>query len=368
MKICYLADGKSIHTQRWIKYFANRDHEVHLISKAPCSSLDGVHMHLLRRLPESGSTAAMNLVTTVAQTRKLLKEISPDILHSHYVLDYGSYGALSGFHPLIISAWGTDVLEVPKRSRFLRLLTKYDLKKADIITCDGENSKIAMIDMGIDSGKINLIFHGIDTRKFHPERRDESLKARLGLSRYPLVISTRSLEPIYDLGSLVEAIPMVLKEAPDARFIIAGDGSDKKSLIKMAESLNVYDHVIFTGAIPHSELPGYLASSDVYVSTSLSDGGIAVSTLEAMASGLTPITTDVGDVRILIKDGENGFVVPTRNPVQLAEKIIYLLQNKGILKRIGAMNRSLIEERCDYYKEMDKMERIYRGLIEEHSK
>lgn len=369
MKICYLADAGSIHTQRWIKYFAACGHEVHVISKRSCRDIDGVQLHLLKRLPESSSSSAsnlfssaLNLLITVPQVRRLINEIRPDLLHSHYVLDYGSYGAFSGFHPFVVSAWGTDVLVVPKGSRILKALTKYALKKADLITCDGGNSRFAMIDLGINGKKIELISHGIDTSEFHPAKRDSRVRKELGLPECRVVISIRNLMPIYDVGSLIHAASLVLKRVPDTIFLIAGEGRERDSLTKLAEALGVSASVIFTGSIPHEKLPGYLASSDVYVSTSLSDGGVAVSTLEAMACGLAVVTTDVGDARSWIKDGENGFVVPTRSPERLAEKIIYLLENTDDLKWFGAINRSIVKERADYRTEMEKMEKIYEIL------
>ena len=368
MKICYLGNAESIHTQRWVQYFADQGHQVHLISKNPCDLLKGVTQHYLKRLHESnenevGAFSALNLFVIIPQVKSIIKKVAPDILHSHFVLDYGSYGAISGFHPFVISAWGSDVLESPKRSKSLRALTRYALKGADLITCDGENSKEAMIHLGIPDGRIKIISHGIDTNRFHPGRRNEPLRGKLGLSGHPSAISTRHLKPVYDVGSFIKAMPSVLKDIPDAKFIIAGDGSEKESLMKLAGSLGVSSNVIFTGIIKHEELPRYIASSDVYVSTSISDGGIAVSTLEAMASGFAPVVTDVGDNRKWIKDGENGFVVPAGDSKMLAERIIYLLRNKDILRRFGAANRSIVEERADYYKEMEKMGRIYEDLV-----
>lgn len=368
MKICYLADAESIHTKRWIRYFANQGHEVHLISKKPSCSIQGVQLHLLKRLPESAASVAINLLATVIQIRKMLNKISPDIIHSHYILDYGLYGSLTGFHPFVASAWGTDVLVVPNQSKILRALTKYALECANMITCDGENSRSAIIDLGIDKEKLRLISHGIDTSKFHPGRRDEALREELGLSGHSTVISMRSLNQIYDVASFIKAMPLILKEIPDAKFIVAGDGAEKEALMRLAKDEGILGQVIFAGSIPHERIPDYLASSDVYVSTSLSDGGIAVSTLEAMASGLAPVVTDVGDAGNWIKEGVNGFTVPTRDPVMLADKIIYMLQNKDLMKRFGAANRLIIKEKADYYMEMEKMRGIYESLIEENKK
>ena len=83
------------------------------------------------------------------------------------------------------------------------------------------------------------------------------------------------------------------------------------------------------GWIAHDELPKYLTSADIYVSTSLSDGA-SVSLVEAMACGLPVVTTDAGDAGKWIEDGRNGFIVPTKSPELLAEKIAYLLENKDL--------------------------------------
>jgi len=365
MKICYLADAGSIHTQRWIKYFADRGHEVHVISKRSCHGIEGVKLHLLKRLPESTVTSALNLLITVFQVKSLIHEIKPDLLHSHIVLDYGSYGAFSGFHPFVISAWGSDVLIVPKKSMILRALTRYALDEADLITCDGENSRSAMIDLGTDGNKIRLISHGVDTSLFNPNHRAESLRKKLEIHDSAAVISTRRLELIYDISSLIKAIPYVLKDMPDTRFIIAGEGRERANLTELAEHLEIVNSIIFTGNLNHEELSIYLASSDLYVSTSLSDS-MALSTLEAMSSGLAVVVTDSGDARIWIHDGENGFVVPTRNPEKLAEKILYLLKNAGDRRRFGSANRIIIEKNADYYAEMEKVRKMYEDLVERY--
>jgi glycosyltransferase involved in cell wall biosynthesis len=248
------------------------------------------------------------------------------------------------------------------------LLTKFTLNKGDLITCDGENTKEEMIKWGEKPQKIKIVYHGIGTEIFSPENKDEKVKEVLRIQNSPAVVSTRRLDSVYDVESLIKAIPLVLKQISDAKFIIAGEGSEEDYLKDLVESLGILDSIKFVGQIPHNELPRYLASSDVYVSTSLSDGGIAVSTLEAMACGLTPIVTDVGDNRKWIKDGKNGFVVPTKDPKSLAEKIIYLLENEDIRKEFGMMNRKIIEERNNYYKEMEKMENIYIRLIERYKR
>jgi len=367
MKICYLAAAGSMHTGRWIEYFSDQGHEVHLISRGPCREdyFNKARIHLLKKIDIKIPyiTFFINFIINYFEIIMLIRKINPDVLHSHYVTDYGLVGALTNFHPFIISAWGSDVLIDPYKSVISNLLIKNTLNKADLITCDGKNSKNAIINLGQDENKIVIINHGVDTERFNPDQYSEELKKELGISRTKNVISIRHLMPIYNVESLIRAIPLVLKKFPDTKFIVAGSGPDEKYLNELASSLNINGNILFLGLIPHSSLPQYLASSDIYVSTSLSDGGVAISTLEAMACGLLPIVTDVGDIDDWIDDGKNGFIIPANDHQKLSEKIIYLLENSNINKEFHEKNSKIIQERANYYNEMDKMHQIYKNIL-----
>lgn len=350
MKICCLANGISIHTHHWVGYFINKGYEVHLISYTP-TQIKRVKVHVLR---SKVVNRPLLFILRLLEVRNLIKKIKPDIVHAHFVTGYGFLGALAGFHPFVLSVWGSDVLIAPKKSAILKWLIKFALKKADLVICDGENLKEETIRLGTDPQKIKIILHGVDIQKFKPEQRDFHL---------PVVISIRNLEPSYDVGTLIKSIPLVLKKVPNVKFVVAGEGSEENSLKRSAESLEILDNIKFIGQISHNEILEYLASADVYVSTSLSDGGIAISTLEAMACGLTPVITDVGDNKKWVKDNYNGFIVPVKKPKILAEKIIYLLNNKNIRRKFGKINRKIIEQRANCEKEMLKMEKPYKELL-----
>jgi glycosyltransferase involved in cell wall biosynthesis len=196
----------------------------------------------------------------------------------------------------------------------------------------------------------------------------EKLKRKLGVLDLPVVISIRNLKPIYDVESLINAAPLVLKEIPEARFVILGRGSQEAYLKKLASSLGISTNVSFVGLVSHDELPQYLASSDVYVSTSLSDGGLAASTSEAMACGLPVVITDFGDNGKWVEDGVSGFLVPLRDPETLAARIVYLLQTKDDRIKFGQANRQIIEERNSYEREIAKVGKLYEELIERYKK
>lgn len=357
MKICFLAEASSIHSRKWVEYFAQKGNEVYWISLTPPTrgNIEKIKFYRFKG----------NLLLNAMRIKKLIRKIAPDILHSHYAGRDGFIGALSGFHPFVLTAWGSDVLFAAK-SRIKGPFVKFSLNKADLITCDAEHMKKAIIELGVPAAKIKIIHFGIDTEKFSPGEKDEKLIKNLELSGYKTVISLRNLDPIYDLETLIKSIPLILKEMPKTKFVIAGTGPQEKMLKELARSLKVLEMTQFIGRIPNDKMPKYLRIVDVYVSTSLSDAGIAASTAEAMACGLPVVITDSEENRKWINDGKNGFVVPTKNPEALAKKIIHLLKDEDRRREFGKFSRGIIKERNDYYKEMEKMEKIYNELIKNY--
>jgi len=370
MRICYLANASSVHTHRWVKYFVEKKHEIHVISFEN-ARIEGTTVHVLK-LPLLVKSATFPLkMASISRIKALINRIEPDILHAHYVINYGLFGALCNFKPFVITAWGSDVLTIPEArliSMIKMYIARFTLKKADLITCDAKHMKEAIVRLGAVPETINIIHFGVDTRKFSPGEKSEKLRTKLEMYDSPTVISLRNLEPLHDIESLIRSIPSVLKEIPESKFVIAGKGSEEMRLKELAKSLGVSDNVKFIGFIPNDALPHFLNSMDVYVSTSLSDAGIAASTAEAMACELPVIITDVADNRKWVEDGVNGFIVPIKDPKSLAQKIIYLLKNDDIRRKFGKINRKIIEQRNNYYKEMEKMEDLYKKTSRGHKK
>lgn len=397
MKICFLAPAEVVHTQKWIGFFVDKGYEVHLFSSDPfrppfySDSLRKVKYHDLRGVQNIfwfrflffflGPFKLLGRIgfRQIYLIRDLLsgffkgfwlsreiEKIKPDILHSHCADTYGFPGAVCGFHPHVLTIWGHDIYEDLDAAHLSKWMSGFALKRSDMIICGGEHMIERMVKLGALREKININYFGVDVQRFSPRQKDERFKESLNINpQSPVVISIRLLKQIYDVESLIRAVPLVLKEVPEAKFVVAGDGGQRRYLEGLASSLGVSNDVLFVGRIPSHEVPRYLASSDVYVSTSLSDGGLSGSTAEAMASELPVVITDFGDNGKWVKDGEGGFIVPPGAPSLLAEKIIYLLKNENIWKKFGQLNRKIIEEGNNYDREMGKVERIYQRLISE---
>lgn len=372
MKICFFGDAAALHLWRWSRYFVNKGYEVHVITFNP-NILDGyepVNVHVIRKqMPGSALIfRIMSLIPLMLDIKKIIRNINPDIIHSHSVVGYAWIAMLTGFHPFIVTPWGSDIFIDIQKSKIEKLFTTLALKKADLITCDGSSLRKALTKLGIKPKKIYHICWGTDTRTFNPKQGSKKIREDLGIFNSPMIISSKSLEPIYDIESLVKSISLVLKKVPKAKFVIAGRGSQEAELKQLAKSMGVSNSVKFIGFIPSDKVPKYLASADIYVCTSLSEGGLAISTKEAMASELPVVITDLEVNTEWIENGANGFVIPPKDPKSLAEKIIYLIEHEDVRMKFGELGRKLVKESFEYDKELKKVENIYAQLIREHKK
>ena len=364
LRICFIANAGSIHTQRWVNYFAGKGHQVHIItSRLGEGYPEGVQLHLLTSLlPQHWKGSGyINSLLWLVQIRRLINRIKPDIIDAHNITVNGYLGALSGFRPLLLTAWGSDVLIVMKQSPGLRILVKYALRKAEMVICNSETLRRELIKFGTNPDKVRIIYQGVDTQKFSPQRGKE-FKDRLGLQGRPVVISIRNLKPVCNVEMLIRAIPLVLKHSPQVSFIIAGDGEQREYLVNLASSLGCSENIRFVGRIAHDELPQYLASSDIYVSTSLSDSA-SLSLQEAMACEIAPVVTDLPGNREWVTDGENGFLIPVNDIQALANQIVYLLGNEEVGRKFSRLGRKIIQERAEHEREMERMEGLYQRIV-----
>lgn len=390
MRICYLGDGGSIHVVKWANYFAQNGHEVHLASYRFEKGYEKkIHLHSLAeatqrvlklsRTKESRwKSCTRKLVryskvnaflpfvfaghVKISGFHSFLRDLQPDVLHAHYVTDYGFLGAVTGFHPFALTAWGSDILIDPEQSKVARWIVRHSLASADLTTCDAGILREKILNLGVSPRRVAQINHGVDTTQFRPGLENEALRNELQITGCPVVISTRNFLPIYDVQTLIRSIPLVLNELPRTKFIVAGTGEQEQSIRSLARTLGVASSVRFVGWIPHSTLPSYLGLADVYVSTSLSDT-TSVSLIEAMACSLAPAITDVGGNKEWIKEGENGYLIPVKAPRILANRICLLLEDDEMRANMGRLNRKIVLQRADYSTEMQKMGKLYENLV-----
>ncbi len=360
MRICMLSNALSVHTQRWARSFAERGHEVHLLSIRK-SDVPGVAVHTLCVGPvnsESRTWTFLSYVRLLLAARRMLKRIAPDILNAHFTVTHGVVAAFAGFRPRIISCWGSDVLPDDKgnMSWVCKRLNRWALRKPDFI-CSTSEYMVAHARRFSDSAvPIAQVPFGVDCNRFRPATASEQRTA--GEFRIGFV---KTLAPKYGPDVLIAAMPRVIEAVPDAVLIMAGRGQLRQRLETLADELGVADRVRFCGFVQHDELPNLIRSFDILVNCSRLES-FGVSLLEASACGVPVVATRVGGVPEVCRDGETGFLVDC-DAEAIAQAIIRLASDEELRERMTRAARQFVLQHYVWDNNVDTMLSLMQSLV-----
>jgi glycosyltransferase involved in cell wall biosynthesis len=293
---------------------------------------------------------------------RVLGEIDPDIMHAHFVVEHGFYGAVAGFHPLVVSAWGSDVLVEPRRDPISRWIARWTLRRADLVTSNNAHMAGQIVALGAPRDKVEVVTLGADRYDLGRTSDSVNVHAR-DPSRGRVVISTRAHEPLYNIGEVIDAYHRVARRQSDVRLVVAHRGPLTKRLQQRTNGRP--GRVEFPGFLDRASFRDALTDAEVFVSVPSSDA-TSVALLQAMAAGSFPIVSDLPSQRELIDDGVNGFRVPVHRVDVLAERIAQALDDDELRRRAAEINRRIVEERGLNETQMAKMERLYLRLAGRH--
>jgi len=288
-------------------------------------------------------------------------KIEFDLIHTHFTWPSG-YAAVKlskKFNsPLVITAHGYDVYDLPFRSEEWFQKVKFALDFADhVITVSKSNFTLLVNELSIPADKISIIPNGFNSNLFKPMDKVLARK-RLNLSEdKKILLNVANLVPVKGHKYLIEAMKNIVKNKnrKDILLIIVGDGSLKKDLEKQIKKLNLEDYVKLVGARPHDEIPLWMNAADLLVLPSLSEGNPTVM-FEALGVGLPFVGTAVGGVPEIITSEDYGLLCPPKDPECLAEKILI------------ALDKEWDREKIRKYAEQFTWERIAKQTLEVYKK
>jgi len=294
-------------------------------------------------------------------TKRIIKKIKPDILHAVEV-DEGLCGALSGFHPFVMTPNGSDLLVYANKYAFVRWMFKYIFRRADAVTSDSIPLQKSSATLGAVKDKNYIIQWGVDLSQFNTQVDRGRVREKYGLGDSPLILSSRALAPNYNVDTILRCIPEVLKEAPSAKIMLVYGFLDKENeMKKLAADLGVADSTIFVGPVDYQEMPYFVAAADICVSVPSSDSSPRA-VYEAMACGVPSVISNLPWTKDFIIPEQNALLVPVKDHRKLTAAILRLLTGKELRKKIKEANLKLVDEKLNYHKHMAKMESIYQSL------
>lgn len=293
----------------------------------------------------------------------LVKERNIDLLNSHD-FEASLYGYMATYLArkprFAVTEHGMYRYVLKKRKRLLanKLLTR----RADAVIAVSEATRKDIQGLvGGSPGKIKVIHNGILLPRIDSNSDKAGKRRELGLSTdVPVIGTVGNFRPQKAHDCFLKAAYKVLQDIPTAKFLIVGEGPLKADIEALAKELGIFQSTIFTGR--RVDVPELLQIMDVFVLSSVWEG-ISIALGEAMASAKPVVITNVGGNSEMVNDGENGFLVPPRNPLALARSIVRVLRDKELAARMGMAARKRIDDEFSMSAMISKVEQLYEKLM-----
>lgn len=365
MHVLYCSAGFSPHDYRFLDALNRSKHQISFWAFSDIDPLES------RKLPEriqdlrktfplraNKYRCSLQVARTIAN---IIQQIKPDLVHAGPLQEIAFPLSLTHFHPLVAMSWGSDIL-LGARSGVGWWKAKYVLRRCDGFVCDSQVVLNRAEVLGVHRTNSVVFPWGVDLDQFSPGKRG-GLRTDLGWDRATVLLSTRNWEPIYGVDLLLEAFAQVATEMPELRMIMLGGGSMRVDIEQAVHRFGLVDKIHIAGRVAYADLPAYYQSADIYASASYSDGS-SVSLLEAMATGLVCVVSDIPGNREWVSHGREGFLFESGNLESLTRTLRECIEAKGEWLQLGCEARALVEARADWKKNSAKLFDAYRAALQ----
>lgn len=361
LRICIIGNATSVHVANRALAFVRRGHEVILISEKP-AAING----LIIRCPRATGMRGFKTFKMLRELFDFLLDANADIYHVHYAASYGAWLLAScGLRPLVVSVMGGDILpdEQTPQNLLVRWLTRQTVRGADMITSKSNYLSDRLIKLGVEPERIFPMIWGVDLDVF--KRQDSSsLRRKLEISaEVPVVLSSRLLQPFYNIHLLIDAFTRVLDRHPNSVLVVTGlspDGEYRQRLIDQTRELEIDKSVRFVGAVDYQDMPGFYSLADIAVSLAPSDG-MPLSVLEALACETPSIITRLRRYEELFRHGENAWMVEL-DAASISEAISLLIEDPKRRLALCKNGRQFVRERADFAANTVNLEKTLEAL------
>jgi glycosyltransferase involved in cell wall biosynthesis len=289
------------------------------------------------------------LISAVISLMKVSMRKKTDIIYAHWILPSGLVAAIVSRIiniPFMVSLHGTDVY-ISTRYQILTRVAKWVLKKAKIVTVPSTSLYSAAKKFGLHDN-VYLIPWGTDPDVFRPDcRTREVISCENNLHVDFRIVALGRM--VYKKGFiyLIASFSSVVKEYPNAKLIIGGEGELREELLDLGAEYNLHDSLSLPGMILHERVPEFLANADLFIMPSIIDEygnfeGFGIVMLEAMSCGVPVIASDIGGAQLVIQNEENGIIVPPGDTKALEISIIRLIQNDKLREKLRLAARETV--------------------------
>lgn len=351
VKILFFSEQAGVHERRFLKKLACTSHEIWFLPAFPCDT-EGLPFGV-RSIPPlfaNEQTGFASVLLGLRRLRAQFREVRPDLIHAGPVTTCAFWAAFAYAFPLLVMSWNYD-LRSQELPLFDRLKNRFALRRAQAAVCDCETVRQEMLKQA--PGLQNRIFTfpwGVELDRYRPEASPFGFRIARGWQNEIVVLSTRTLDALHGIRTLVEAGIQALAEVHELRFVFAGDGPLRTWCEQRVREAGVEQAFWFLGKVREEMMPGLFVEADLYVSASQTDG-TSVSLLQALASGRPVAVSDLPGNREWIRPGLNGWLIPDGNQQEWVRAFVEFSRLPSIEKEaLRQTNLTLARERADWEK------------------
>ncbi|RKZ15205.1 hypothetical protein DRQ50_07775 [bacterium] len=359
VRLAFLSIGRHIHTERWIRWFAHRGHDCHLLTVQP-GEVEDVTVH---DISTGAGPKPWRYLWSLGKVRRLLGSLQPDLLNTHFLTGYGYWGDFSGFHPNVLTVWGDDVYVTPFESRIKNRLARHALVGCDALTGDSADILARCVELGADAARAYRILWGVDFQVFKPGDASQWRRDHGFADEDVVYFSPRSYtQPYYNIDTVIEAAARVRERCPRARFLFTGYEGEPARFREHAEAAGLAGAYVMLGRLPHGEFAEALRACDVFISVPSVDA-TAVSLLEAMSCACGIIVSSLPSSLEWIRDGQSGLVVPPRDVSALARAMERFAEDSSIRSSAGEAALATAQRWAGFDQNMEHVAAIFDQLV-----
>ena len=366
MRIIYFSKNYTSHDYRFLSSLSKTDHEVfYLKLEANKRQIEDrpvpENIHQILWAGGQHEFHWRDVPRLTFDLRRLTQKIKPDLIHAGPIQNCAFITALSGFRPFLAMSWGYDLVQDAESSWWMKRITKYVLSNSAFFTSDANVSRNKAIEFGMHLDRTVIFPWGTDIEHFTPKtfkRAALSVSKGSNVKTFTLFCS-RTWESIYGVAVLARAFVKVANVNPDVNLILLGGGSQSAKIRQILMNGGVMERVHFGGHVAQADLPRWYHMADLYISPSHVDGS-SVTLMEALASGLPCLVSDIAGNKEWIEAGVNGWLFRDGDMDDLAEKILNAIKDRRrSFKKIGEAARKTAEQKADWKKNFGKLLEVY---------
>ena len=364
IRLAFIGNTGNILFQRWVNFFARRGHEVTVLDGFGFGRSPALDERIRYVAYDARGRWRLPLLPTLharRTLRRILRDLRPDVLHAHSVKRYGWQAGVAGWHPYVISTWGSDVL-LPPESLQGRVWDRLTLSRASLVTAVSAVMRDAAIRRGARPDRVQQVHFGVDTRRFTPATVAPDLVRALGIDERPYVFSPRAVRPLYNHETVAAAFARL---GTGVQLVVSGRNADPATLRAIRDILageGALERLRVVGDASDDQMLALFRAAAVVVSVPLSDS-FPITLLEAMACGTPIVAGDLPAVRAGLVDLVPEWIVSTTDVDEVAGALM-----RGV--HLSADERGQLGTRLrdralesDQEVHMLRMEALYRGLV-----